>query len=238
MTRKFDTPESLKENFWKTLASVPEQEYFIQTQIGKFNLFDTQNRQAIIPFHVEYYNVFQENTEFHPHLNNWYTLFTAAYSLARREGIIKIPTDSRLLYDLYFTSLGFVYAHYLGFLKRCLADVAEKGPLAIPGQISGTVDVSEKDEQSGPGKAEFSHKSQLLLLHRLGILDLPVFASLTDIQRGKLFGGLLNRNPDNTENYIRYRHGGRDVNPKYALSNSRSVQPVEVILRECGLENM
>ncbi|MBN8851363.1 MAG: hypothetical protein BGO55_09325 [Sphingobacteriales bacterium 50-39] len=240
MGRKFVTLDSLKKAFWLRLAIVPEQEYFIQAQIKKFTLFDNEKRGATIPFHIEYYQIFQQDPDFRPHLNSWYTLFTAAYGSARKEGNLNVPLEGRLLYELYFTNLGFAYAHYLGFLKGCLVEIAEKGILSIPGQGLPPLEKEEKEvkeEQTGSVKSEFSHRSQILLLHRLGIFDLEIFKNLTDVQRGKLFGRLLNRNIDNTENYIRYRKG-KNVDVKYRLENRQSVRPVEDLLRECSLENL
>lgn len=235
--RVFLTREQSERDFWERLAIVPEQGYFIEAQIQKFDLFDHTSRRSAIPFHTEYYSLTDELPGYRPHLNRWNTLFAPAYFTARKEGLQNIPTTPNYLYELYFMNLGFVYAHYLGFLKRCLTDVMEKGHLTAP-----LLAIGAEEEQGGEGlpagkKGEFSHKSQILLLHRLGIFNLAVFQNLTDIQRGKLFGRLLNRSIDNTENYIRYRNG-KDVPSKYALANRLSSPPVDDLLRECGLENL
>src|SRR5262249_51407150 len=147
-----------------------------------------------------------------------------AYSVARKEGNRTLPEHWAYLYEPYFLNLGYVYAHYLGFLKRCAVEIEEKGRLVVGGTAelrkplhTAEVVALEADGESDTnavGKGEFSHKSQLLLLYKLGILDLPIFENLTDIQRGKLFVRLLNRSVPNTENYIRYRHG-KDADSKY-----------------------
>jgi hypothetical protein len=134
---------------------------------------------------------------------------------------------------LYFAHLGFVYAHYLGFLKQRLAEIVEGA------NQNRSVHPPDKEylDKEPIEKDKLSHKAQILLLHRLGILDLPIFSSLTDIQRGKLFGHLLNRSDDNTENYIRYRNG-KNIEAKYKLDNSKATKLVETLLRDCGLDKL
>lgn len=228
----FVTMEKLENAFWERLATIPEQGYFVQSQIDKFDVFEP-SRRNVIPFHKEYYHVSEKNPNFRPHLNKWYTIFLGAFFLARREGSQRPLPESVYTYELYFTHLGYVYAHYLGFLKKCLAAINESGSIQQPGYSI----VEDDGDNVTTEKDKLTHKAQILLLHRLGILDLPVFGELTDIQKGKLFGHLLNRNDDNTENYIRYRRG-KNVDTKYKLDNAKAVKSVEKLLRDCGLEKL
>jgi hypothetical protein len=228
----FVTLERLENAFWERLENVPEQGYFVQSQINKFDLFES-GRRDVIPFYKEYYNVFEADPGFRSHLNKWYTIFMGAFYLARREGSRRPLPESVYAYELYFTHLGYAYAHYLGFLKKCLAAIDESGSILLPGHSAADDDGDNKTTE----KDKLTHKAQILLLHRLGILDLLVFAELTDIQRGKLFGHLLNRSDDNTENYIRYRKG-KGVDTKYKLDNAKAVNSVEKLLRDCGLEKL
>lgn len=46
-------------------------------------------------------------------------------------------------------------------------------------------------------------KDQILLIHLLGILDIPSIKNLTTEKKGQLFGRLLNRNEKNVTEYIR-----------------------------------
>lgn len=56
-----------------------------------------------------------------------------------------------------------------------------------------------------PKQKETTTKQQVLLLHTLGIFNLPEFGKITVQQQGILFGFLLNRNAKNTEDTIRNR---------------------------------
>ncbi len=111
---KFISEDDFEKEFWSRVAIVPEQVYFIESQISKFNPFINHMRSDVIPFHKEYYRVFEGDVDFRPYLNKWFTLFICAYSLVRREDDRSIPSDSRYLYELYFLHLGYIYAHFLG----------------------------------------------------------------------------------------------------------------------------
>ena len=50
---------------------------------------------------------------------------------------------------------------------------------------------------------DFPTKDQILLLHELGIFDIPAIKILTMENKGKLFARLLNRNEKNVTEYIR-----------------------------------
>ncbi|GEO09489.1 hypothetical protein [Segetibacter aerophilus] len=92
------------------------------------------------------------------------------------------------------------------------------------------------NRREGQEKFEkLTHKQQILLLHFLGSFELPTLASLTDIQKGYLFGRLLGLDKDNTENYIRYKNG-RNVKDQYNIKTEKNIQIVKGILKEVGLE--
>jgi hypothetical protein len=84
-------------------------------------------------------------------------------------------------------------------------------------------------------KEKLSNRQQILLLHKLGVFDLSRIQKLTDIEKGKLFGHLLNRNEDNTENYIRYRNG-KNVDKKYSLYLPRVETKVLELLKELKID--
>jgi hypothetical protein len=86
-------------------------------------------------------------------------------------------------------------------------------------------------------KDKLSNKQQVLLLHKLGVFNIQAIKNLTDIQKGKLFGHLLNRNDDNTENYIRYREG-INVDRKYSLSLPKVEDKVLQLLKELGIDKV
>jgi hypothetical protein len=118
-------------------------------------------------------------------------------------------------------------------LKKCLAAITETGSIQRPDHSAAEND----GDNETTVKDKLTHTAKILLLHHLGILDLPVFGELTDIQKGKLFGHLLNPSDDNTENYIRYRMG-KNVDTKYKLDKAKAVKSVEKLLRDCGLEKL
>jgi hypothetical protein len=84
---------------------------------------------------------------------------------------------------------------------------------------------------------KLSNKQQVLLIHKLGILELPSIQNLSLQNQGKLFGRLFGKNEKNTEDYIRYRHG-KNIDKKYSLNLPEVQKAVSELLKEIGHENL
>jgi hypothetical protein len=98
--------------------------------------------------------------------------------------------------------------------------------------------VEKETEDQLTNNKGFTHKQQILLLHKLGFFDLPAIEKLNDLKKGKLFSILLGKNVDNTENLIRYRHTQKkgEIQSSYFLYNPKNVEKVTELLKELGIE--
>ena len=86
-------------------------------------------------------------------------------------------------------------------LDRLLPVYDEEGEeIEHPETAEQSAQPDEKSEKETPTK------DQILLLHKLGILDLPAIKDLTTENKGKLFARLLNRNVKNVTECIRTCH--------------------------------
>lgn len=83
-------------------------------------------------------------------------------------------------------------------------------------------------------------KQQILLLENLGFFEIPLVKQLTETQKGKVFGYLLNRNHKNTEDAIRYRNMNKNQVPKDSnfVRTEKNLNRVSEILKEVGLDKL
>lgn len=104
-------------------------------------------------------------------------------------------------------------------------------------QIRWVKELIEAEESSTQAaeKDKLTHKQQILGMHKLGIFDLQILEGLTDTQKGILFGHLLNRDNDNTENYIRYRNG-KNVPAKYSLQSDAVQEKIQDLFKKVNLD--
>ncbi|MCP1385252.1 hypothetical protein [Runella salmonicolor] len=96
-----------------------------------------------------------------------------------------------------------------------------------------TVEAVKEKEEAG----RRPHKEQIILLHKLGFLNLPIIEKLTTEQKGVLFGRLLGYSTDNTEDYIRYIDSKKntELNP-YRAKKGNYEQNVVQFLKSLGID--
>ena len=133
-------------------------------------------------------------------------------------------------YDLIYDEVRLAVQKYtslckIEFLKEQLSIYASEG------QVNDSYD----EEYAG---SDLALKQQVLLLERLGIFELPIVKQLTETQKGKVFGYLLNRNHKNTEDAIRYRNMNKNQVPKDSnfVRTEKNLNRVSEILKEVGLD--
>ena len=97
--------------------------------------------------------------------------------------------------------------------------------------VSGNIYLSQKFEK------QLTNKQQILLMTELGFFELPAISKLNDLQKGNLFGHLLNRSVDNTENYIRYRNSKTKglIQDSFFIYDSKNIARINEILIGVGI---
>lgn len=123
----------------------------------------------------------------------------------RGERIELIPSDKRLQKLLKRVSMEFAIT------KACIVDVASTSfvmaqyPDKFKHLQSYSLSVGHVgiDSESKQPTKDMPTKDQVLLLHELGIFDLPAIQNLTIENKGVLFARLLNRNEKNVTECIR-----------------------------------
>ena len=125
----------------------------------------------------------------------------------------------KIFRKLHWVCVGFLNAKKVAYLKEVQSNLQNK--------IVGSLEKREK----------LTNKQQVLILHKLGILDLPVIQSLSIQNQGKLFARLFSRNEKNTEDYIRYRRG-KKVDKKFSLELPEVENAVTDLLNELGIKNV
>jgi hypothetical protein len=128
--------------------------------------------------------------------------------------------EKRTMIEIYFKDIarGVAIAFILPKLKTELRSLEDQ-PSISKAEIEELDIHKEKDK--------LTTKQQILLLHILGIFDLPHIQSLTEQKRGILFGYLLNRNEKNTEDTIRNR---------FAPFPEKIHKPVLDLLKALGID--
>jgi hypothetical protein len=122
---------------------------------------------------------------------------------------------------LHWVCIGYLNAKKINYIKTTSLQYSNK-------------EMGSKLEQKNEPE-KLSNKQQILLVHKLGILDLPTIKNLTTQNQGKLFAKLFGRNEKNTEDYIRYRNG-KNVQKKFSLTLPEVQKGVADLLKELGLE--
>lgn len=118
-------------------------------------------------------------------------------------------------------------------LVKTINETIQRVEQTLKQQQPPTVEKVEEKEQMG----RRPHKEQIILLHKLGFLDLPIFKKLTGEQKGVLFGRLLGFSAKNTGDYISHiGHKGTDLNP-YPAKNGEYEQNVLEFLKSLGIDN-
>jgi hypothetical protein len=95
---------------------------------------------------------------------------------------------------------------------------------------------NELKEYKNLNKTETTHKTQILLLEKLGFFELDMVHSLSTDKKGLLVSLLLNRNVDNSIDYIgnKYEKGG-DFGSKKSPYNNQSVEQLDRLLTQLNL---
>lgn len=127
-----------------------------------------------------------------------------------------------IFHKLHWVCIGYLNAKKAQHLKKIRSDYQN------PVNSTGTQQAYSPDK--------LSNKQQVLLIHKLGFLDLPLIQDLTIQNQGKLFAKLFGRNEKNTEDYIRYRNGKCDK--KHSLNLPEVQKAINDLLKEVGLDNL
>ncbi len=113
-------------------------------------------------------------------------------------------------------------------------------------EIHGTVytlytlyknEIQPTPERLLKGAINLTHKQKVLLLHEIGVFDLPKIAEITDVNKAKLFGSILQSSVDNTEDLIRYRgqKSSKGIKDAVFLHDQKTTEKVNEVLKEVGI---
>lgn len=144
--------------------------------------------------------------------------FLDGYGQCKTEGIAFIPTHKQISFD-------YVEGKNLAMFEMMLPKMFEKSEIG-------------KNEPEKSSKEMLTHKQQILLLRELGVFNTDYFMNLNLIQKGELIGNLLNRDFKNTENYIRYSNGIKDVKEKYNIHTDTNKKKVADLMAKLGISKM
>lgn len=100
-------------------------------------------------------------------------------------------------------------------------------------KLLGIESISLQD--NGAADQKLTLKQQILVMHRLGILDLEKIQNMTVQNQGKLFGYLFNKNEKNAEDLIRNRHG-KNVEKKFSLHGSEVTEVVDKLFMDLKIK--
>ena len=160
-------------------------------------------------------------------------------SLSRKENLVweSFKVFNSLLGKIFYTCDYFgidgnIILEYNGFTKYIDEEYFHTRGYRVSDELP------QPQQSSDSISARFTHKQQILLLHKLGFFDLPAIDKLTDLKKGKLFALLLSKNIDNTENLIRYRRTQKkgEIQSSYYLYDDKNVEKVNELLKELGIE--
>ncbi len=86
-------------------------------------------------------------------------------------------------------------------------------------------------------KDKLTHRQQILTLHLIGFFDLPIFQTLSAIQKGILVSHLLNRTPKDSEDLIRYFYG-KKKDKRFDTKTPENIKRVKQLLKKIGREDI
>lgn len=129
----------------------------------------------------------------------------------------------------------YVYTNYSLFCKS-LSNLVKEHIEEYHKSNSPRESLSEVEDQ--PVGKGLSNKEQVLLLHKLGILDLDRIDAMTLQNKGILFGLLLGKSPKNTEDFIRYCSSeGHKTSKHNPYRKADYVERIDELLREVKISN-
>ncbi len=102
----------------------------------------------------------------------------------------------------------------------------------LSGESIYIVDNIAKVEKKGKTTPILTHKQQIVLLDKLGFLDAPIFAELTNEKKAAILGNLLNRNIQDTRKILTYYYGKIEKDHPQTHDN---IEAVNVLLKINGL---
>jgi hypothetical protein len=130
---------------------------------------------------------------------------------------------------LHWVNMGYSSAKKLHEIKKDFPEAMELSYIPEAQRQPTLVNTIEPNDK-------WTLKQQLLLMQKLGILDLPVISGLSMQNQGKLLARLLGKNEKNTEDLIRYRKG-KNVDSKFKLDTLANEKQVLDLLKELGIQN-
>jgi hypothetical protein len=99
------------------------------------------------------------------------------------------------------------------------------------------IKIQPVEPQIFPIKSKISHAKQMVLVERLGILDILDKKGLNKIQKAKVISFLINKDEQNTREYLTYR-GSEPKNPKkkqYFYNTPENIDFIDTLFRETNL---
>jgi hypothetical protein len=137
----------------------------------------------------------------------------------------------------------YTFENYKEFLTQHLQQEKErnqqwKQEQSLHRQQVGFEEPEGESSPIGNPKEGLTHKQQILFLKQIGFFDLPAVKELSLTHQGILTGALLNRDRHNTEDYIRYAGGHKNVPAKFQLGTAPNKKAVNEVLKKAELNNL